>query len=143
MILDAQNLFSDAQTVTASAASTNLIDLGTERRIGTGEPIYFVVQLDEAMSDVGSNSTATVTIQSDALAAFGSPTTRQTIGTFAAESAAGSRLIARLAPEALFENFIRAYYTVANGDLATGKFTAFLTKDIEAFTAYPDGFTIS
>jgi len=143
MIIDSQNLFSDEQAVTAAAASTNLIDLGTERRPGTGENLYIVAQVDEAFTDAGSDSTLLVELESDDNVAFSSPTVRQTIGTFAALAAAGSRLIARYAPETLNERFIRLKYTPANGNLSTGKVTAFVTKDIQAFTAYPDGFTIS
>ena len=143
MIIDAQNQYSDAQAITASAASENLIDMGSERRIGTGQNLYLVAIVDVAFTDAGSDSTVTITIEADALAAFGSPTTIQTIGTFGALSAIGARLIARLAPEALFEQFHRLFYTVANGNLTTGSITAFLTHDIDAFTAYPSGFTIS
>lgn len=37
MYVDAQNQYSNAQAVTASAASTNLIDHGQARDLGTGE----------------------------------------------------------------------------------------------------------
>jgi len=45
MIIDAHNQFSDAQAVTASAVGTNVIDLGVNRSIGSGEPmgVVFVV----------------------------------------------------------------------------------------------------
>lgn len=144
MRLDAQNLFSDAQAVTATAASTNIIDLtDTERRIGTGKTLYIVIGVDVAMTDAGSDSTVQVELQSDSVEAFSSATNRQDLGTFAATSAAGTRLIAVIAPEILTERFIRLNYTVANGNLTTGSFTAFITTEIDAFTAYPDGFTIS
>lgn len=144
MILDAQNLFSDAQAVTAAAASTNIIDLGAVRReVGTGQDVYVVVSCDVAMTDASSDSTLAVTVQSDDAAAFGSATDRQTIGTFPAVSAIGTRLIAKLQPEALVERYIRLYYTPANGNLSTGSFTAFLTTDADSFRAYADGITIS
>lgn len=143
MYLDAQNLFSDAQAVTASAASTNLIDFGSARDIGVGRELYIVVVVDVAMTDAGSDSTVTVTLETDDNAAFSSATAVQTIGTFAATTAAGSRLVARLQPDAGWEQYVRAYYTVANGDLTTGSFTAFLTTDIQAWTAYPIGYTVS
>jgi hypothetical protein len=143
MYMDAQLLFSDAQAVTAAAASTNLVDLvATERRIGTGKPLYIVIGVDVAMTDSGSDSTIAVTLESDTTAAFASATNRQTLGTFAATSAIGTTIIAVVAPEILTERFIRLYYTPANGDLTTGSFTAFMTTEIQAFTGYPDGFTI-
>lgn len=52
MILDAFNLLSDAQTLTVSAFSDNVIDLGTSRNIGAGMPqavqIAFPTELDSA-----------------------------------------------------------------------------------------------
>lgn len=143
MIIDRHNRYSDEQVITATAASEDLVDLGTERRIGTGEPLYLVAIVDEAFTDAGSDSTVTVTLETDATAAFPSATTLFTLGTFGALAAIGSRLIARLPAEGLFEQFHRLQYTVAGGDLSTGKITAFLTHDIDAFTAYPDNVQIS
>ena len=152
MFLDAQNLFSDAQAITASAGSTNIIDLGiftttsgtaAERRIGTGENLYIFSLLDVAMTDAGSDSTVTVTLESDDDAAFPSATTRQTLFTFAAVSAAGTIAFARIQPEILTEQFIRLFYTVAGGNLTTGSFTSGVVHDIDAFTAYPRNYIVT
>ena len=144
MYVDAQTLFSDAQAITAAAASTNLIDLGAANvNLGTGRDVYLVAVVDVAFTDSGSDSTLTVALEMDTAAAFSSATTAQTIGTFGALSAIGARLIAKLQPEAITERFIRLQYTPNNGNLTTGSLTAFLTEDIQAFTAFPDGFTIS
>lgn len=48
MIIDAQNLFSDAQAITADAVGTNVIDLSADRSIGTGEPMAVVFCVDVA-----------------------------------------------------------------------------------------------
>lgn len=48
MYVDAQQLFSDAQAVTADAVGTNVIDLGSDRSIGTGEPMGVVFVVDVA-----------------------------------------------------------------------------------------------
>lgn len=143
MILDAQNLFDDAEIHLTTEASENLIEVSEERRLGTGETLYLVSIVDTAFTDGGSNSTMTLTLESDALAAFGSAATVFTLGTFGALSAIGSRLIAKLPPDAAMESFIQVKYTVANGDLTTGAFTTFLTKDIQAYQSYPDNITIS
>lgn len=144
MYVDAHALFSDAQAVTAAAASTNLIDLGAaQSRIGVGEELFIVVQVDVAMTDAGSDSTLAVTLEQDDAAAFGSATSIQTIGTFAEVSAVGTRLVARIAPDVVTERYIRLYYTPANGNLTTGSFTAYVAKDIQADRAYADGFVIS
>jgi len=48
MILDAQNLFSDAQALTATAISDNVIDLSQARSIGNGEPLAVLFVVDVA-----------------------------------------------------------------------------------------------
>jgi hypothetical protein len=143
MILDAQNLFSDEQAITVTAASSNIIDLGVERRIGTGEPLHVDVLLDEAMTDAGSDSTITVTLESDDNSGFASPAVVATIGTFAALSAAGTRKLLIIPPDVSTERFIRLNYTVANGALTTGKVTAFVALGIDAYRSYADNITIS
>lgn len=143
MYVDAQNLFSDAQAVTAAAASTNIVDLGVARDLGTGQDVYLVVSCDVAMTDSGSDSTLAVILESDNDVAFGSVDTSQSIGTFAAVSAAGTRLIAKLAPGTINSRYIRVYYTPGNGNLSAGSFTAFLTTDIDKYVAYANNYTIS
>jgi len=148
MILDAQNLFSDAQAVTAAAGSTNILDLGplqgTVRDIGVGKSIYLFVLVDTAFTDAGSDSTLTVTVETDADVAFGSPTLAvQTVGTFPALSAIGAKLAVKLQPFAITERYMRVFYTPNNGNLTTGAVTAFLALGIDAYRAYADNITIS
>lgn len=143
MILDAQTRFSNAQAVTAAAASTDIIDLGAARDIGVGEDIYLVVQVTTTFADTGSDSTLAVIIQNDDNASFSSPLTGQTIGTFAALSAAGTRLVAKLQPLALNERYIRVYYTPGGGDLSAGAVSAFLVNGVDAYRPFADNITIS
>lgn len=139
MIMDAELRFSNAQAITASAASTNQLDLLALRDIGVGQDIYFVALVAVAFTDASSDSTVAVTLETDSDPAFGTPTLAvQTIGTFAALSAIGSRLVAKLQPLAIFERYMRVYYTVANGNLTTGSITSFLVMDAELFRAYAD-----
>jgi len=145
MIHDKENLYSDAQAVTAAAASTNLIDHQAARELGVGEDLYLVVQCDVAMTDAGSDSTLAVILQTDALAAMGSPLTVMAVGVFPALSAIGTRFVVRLPAvgDNPWEQFTRVYYTPANGNLTTGSFTAFLTKNPQLDKSYPIGYTIS
>jgi hypothetical protein len=142
--VDAQLLFSDEQAVTSAAASTNSINLGAVRDIGTGEDLYVVCVVDVAMADDGSNSTLAVALEGDSTTTF-SPDGTQTLFTFAATSAAGTVKYAKLDPDSapLQYQYIQLKYTPANGDLSAGKFTAFLTNNIDKYTAFADGFTIS
>lgn len=144
MYVDAQLLLSDAQAVTASADSTNLIDLGTVRDIGTGSDLYLVTIIDVAMTDTGSDSTVTVTLQGDSTATI-TPDATQALFTFAATSAAGSVGIAKLDPGSapLQYRYINVEYTVAGGDLTTGSFTTFITTDVQKYVSYPGGYTVS
>lgn len=143
MYLDAENLFSDAQALTATAASTNSIDLQAIRNMGVGQDIYVIISVDVAFTDSGSDSTMAVTIETDDNSSFSSATTAQTIGTFAALSAVGSRLIAKLQPDLINERYVRLKYTAANGNLTTGSVTAALFLDAQAYTSYADNITIS
>lgn len=143
MILDAALLFDNNIAHLTTEAGTDYIDFGSARNMGVGEDLYFFAVVTTAFTDASSNSTMTLTLETDDNSAFGSATTAMTIGTFAALSAIGSRLVARLQPDLINERYLRLKYTVANGDLSTGKFTAGLTKDIQAYTAYADGITIS
>ncbi len=143
MIIDAQLLFSDAQALTAAAASTNSIDLGIARDVGTGETLYVVVSVGVAMTDAGSDSTVSVYLQTDDNSSFSSATNSQLIGTLGALSAVGTTLYAKLDPAKVNERYIRLYYTPAGGDLSTGTVDAFITKDISKYTSYADGITIS
>ena len=63
MYVDALLLFSDAQAITAAAASTSYIDFGAVRDMGTGEDLYVVVTCDVAMTDGSSDSTLAVAIE--------------------------------------------------------------------------------
>lgn len=143
MFVDSQLLFSDTQAVTAAAASTNLVDLSAIRDLGTGEPLFVVVGVDVALTDAGSDSTVTVTVETDDNSGFSSATTSQTLFTIPAVSAAGYQAVARIQPDGANERYIRLKYTPNNGNLSTGSFTAFIAKDIQKYVSYADGITIS
>lgn len=144
MILDAQLQFSDSQAVTAAAASTNVIDLGSPRDIGTGESLYVVVVCEVTMDDSGDDSTLTVALQGDSSTSF-TPDATQDLFTFPATSPAGTVKYAKLDPGAdpLQYRYIRLQYTPANGNLSAGTFSAYLTSNIEKYVSYPDAITIS
>jgi hypothetical protein len=142
MLLDAQLLFSDAQAVTAAAASTNTVDFGAARDMGVGENLYVVVVCDVAMTDSGSDSTLAVALEGDSSESF-TPDYTRTLFTFPATSAAGATKIAKLGPDDLNLRYARLYYTPANGNLTTGSFTAFITNNVQKYTSYADAITIS
>lgn len=142
MILDRLLVFSDAQAVTATAASTDSIDLSQIRDIGTGADLYLVVACVVAMTDTGSDSTVAVTYETDDNPSFSSVAS-VTVGTFAAVSAAGTTIIHRLNPAQANERYMQLRYTVSGGNLTTGSFDAFITQDIQRYVSYADAITIS
>lgn len=143
MILDAALQFDSGIQHLTTEAGTDYIDLGVNRNLGVGEDLYFYAIVTLAFTDGASNSTMTLSLETDDNTSFSSATTAQTIGVFAALAAIGTRLVAKLQPDVITERYLRLKYTVANGDLTTGKFTCGLTHDIQAFTAYAKGYTIS
>ncbi len=144
MYLDAQLLFSDAQAITADAASTNIVDLSQVRDIGTGQSLYIVTIVDVAMTDSGSDSTLAVILEGDSTTTL-NPDGSQTLFTIPATTAAGEKFFARLDPGSapLQYQYIGIQYTPANGNLTTGSFTTFMTVNIDDWKAYADNITIS
>ncbi len=146
MLLDRQTQFSDAQAITASAASTDLLDLGVVRNIGDGTNLYLVFIVTVAFTDSGSDSTVTPSLQTDDNAGFGSATTIRTFDVLAALTPAKTKRVYKLEAyndAGRFERYLRVYYTVAGGDLTTGSISAFLVESAQVWKAYPVGFSIT
>jgi hypothetical protein len=143
MRIDKMLEYSDAQNVSAAAESTNIIDhKATALDLGAGNPMAIVVTVTTALVDGGSNSTLAVTLETETTAGGAFNTTGQTIGTLAAVAAAGTRLVAILAPGAIVEEFSRLYYTPANGDLTSSGIDAHLVLNYDSPTkAYPNNVT--
>ena len=123
MIFDMENLFSNAQAVTASAASTNVIDLGSVRDIGPGNPIDLTIQLT---ADAGGTSpTIKAGVQIDTAENFSSAVT-------VAESAvisggkAGDQFSLNYVPNGTKGRYVRLYYTTT-GSSPTHAVTAGLS----------------
>lgn len=152
MYVDKQAEFSDAQAVTATAISTNVMDLISNssgknvlRDIGTGQDVYLVVQTLAAATDSGSDATLTVTLESDSTVDLAtSPTVHFSTGAlaFAAFSPAGTVLAAVKLPQGNYERYLGVRYTVASGPLTAGTFDAFLTTDVQAWRAYERNYVV-
>lgn len=154
MILDKFLEFSDAQAVTSTAISTNVVDLAplgngvgtnTVRDIGSGEDVYLIVRTVEAATDSGSDATLTVTLESDSTENLAtSPTVHFSTGAlaFAAFSPAGAQVCSIKLPAGDYERYVGVRFTVASGPLTGGKFDAFLVKDAQSYRPYAVGSTI-
>ena len=125
MFIDKQNELSDAQDVTASAASTNTIDIGQTAQIGPGVRLRFRFKITETFDTL---TNLTIALQGDTTAAFSSAATLATTGAITLASgglAAGSEYTLTV-PLSGVEQFIRAYYTVGGSDADDGIIDAFL-----------------
>ncbi len=63
MYVDSKQAFADGQALTATAVSTNVIDLGVDRNIGTGE--HMAVMVSSSVDAGGTTPTLQFEIQTD------------------------------------------------------------------------------
>lgn len=132
MILDKQLMLSEAQAVTVSAASTNVIDIaGAARDVGIGTPLYLFVNVDVAVTAAG-NATVVFGLQTDSTEAFSSAET-----VFNTAAIGKAALVARARPVAValpfgMKRYARLLYTVGTGPLTAGAFTAGIALDLQA-----------
>ncbi|KVE99267.1 Bbp16 family capsid cement protein [Burkholderia vietnamiensis] len=137
MYIDSLLEFSRAQALTASAASSNIIDLGSDRDIGPGRPLWVVVAAAVSADNTTGDETYSIALQTDDNAAFSSPTTIATVAPAAASLTAGARLVIGM-PFAN-ERYLRLNYTLG-GTTPSVTLNAFLTdQDPSSWQAYPDG----
>lgn len=136
MILDRQNLFSDAQPVTATAASTDAIDLGAARDVGPGRPVGLFAQVVE---DFDNLTSLTVAVQTADDEAFAAPTTLIEATAPLADLKAGYRFAPLHLPAGV-KRYLRLNYVVNGVAPTTGKITAGLSADQDAQRALPAGY---
>lgn len=132
MIFDLQTLLSNQQAITATAASTNVIDLGATgtiyggsgamtRDIGKGTPISLLVQVTETFNTL---TTLKIDIELDSTETF-TPDKTISLGTIALASlVAGYQIPFQFIPDGVNLRYMRLKYTVAGTDPTTGKITA-------------------
>lgn len=123
MLLDMETLFSDAQAVTASAASTNVIHTakGKIKEIAFGQPIPLLIQV---VADFATCTSVKVGVQTATDEAFTSPVTlAETAAIPVASLKAGYKFPINYMPKGNL-GYTRLYYTVAGSSATTGKITA-------------------
>ena len=127
MLLDQQALFSAAQAITASAASTNVIDTGSNKDVGKYGDIPLLIQVVEGFNNLTS---LTVTVQTDDSAAFSSPTDVLAMTIPVASLVLGYKSPVITLPMKM-ERYIRLNYTVTGTAPTTGKVTAGITGGVQ------------
>lgn len=151
MMTDALLQLSAAQVVTATAVSTNTIDLGAQARdVGGLNQLYAVFTVDEAAAASGA---ATVNFQviTSASANLASPNVLvQTDAIGKAELTLGRKPIAIAIPESVLnalpigQRYLGVQYTVATGPLTTGKFSATITDTpVSVGKNYASGYSVA
>ncbi len=124
MILDADLVFSNKQAVTATAESTNTLDLGAAGdAIGQELTIHVVVDtafatltsLTVSLETSANNSTWTTVLSGPAIAR--------------ASLTKGASVFCVRVPQGL-SRYVRLKYTVGGSNATAGKVTAFASKDL-------------
>lgn len=135
MIIDSLTQVSSSQALTATAASTDVIDLGSDRDIGPGKPMWLVVASEVAPG--GTSPTIVISVETDDNSSFSSATTIYTHPSIAgAAFAAGTKVVIPF-PWAN-ERYVRAQYTLG-GTSPTFTVSAFLTdQEPPSWTSLPD-----
>lgn len=142
MILDSLLRFSNAQALTATADSTNVIDLGSDRDIGIGEPMALVVTVGVAADIANADETYQFQLETDDNAAMTSSTIIGDATVAAANLAVGDKVVIPLGHSN--EQYLQVVYTLG-GTTPSVTVDAYLAPlcDITGHATYPDGYSIT
>ena len=140
MIFDTQNLFSDAQAVTANAVSTNVVDLGANgtpkngpdggaapltKDMGKGMKVPLRIQVVENFATLTS---VAVAVEVDTVENFASPTTvLETEAVPVADLVVGYVFNIDSYPLQTNQRYVRLSYTTAGAAGTAGRITAGVT----------------
>ena len=132
MILDTQTMFSDDQAITASAASTNLLDLGASGTpVGAAAAISrdlgnsVVPILIQVTTAFANNTSLKVGIQTDDNTGISSAATvLESEAIAVATLVAGYKFVMQYVPMTVNERYVRLYYTIAGSNANAGNITA-------------------
>ena len=130
MIIDKELEFSDGQAITATAVSTNVIDLGQSADVAPGYPLKVRVQVDTTFDNLTSLNIA---LQTDTVEAFSSETELLSRDVALADLVAGAEIDLGIVPSTA-QQYLRLDYTVTGTNPAAGAVSAF----VEVYQA-PEG----
>ena len=142
MILDSLLKFSDAQALTATADSTNVIDLSNDRDIGKGEPMALVVTVGVAADFTTGDETYQFQLETDDNAAFSSAIGFGDVTLAAAKLASGDKVVIPLGKTN--ERDLQARY-VLSGTSPSVTVDAYLQplSMVDASDTYASGYSIT
>ncbi|MGL4813227.1 MAG: Bbp16 family capsid cement protein [Beijerinckiaceae bacterium] len=136
MIIDSRLQVSNNQALTATAASTDVVDLSTLRNVGPGDPIYFVVVTKSALG--GTSPTFAFSIQTDDNSGFSSAATIATSATFSGAAALPNGTVQWITVPASNERYLRANYTMGGTSPTLTVDGFFTNQEPRNIFTYPD-----
>lgn len=129
MILDKENVFSAAQEVTSTAASTYGVDLGNKSSLIQSIVEYGRVDLLVTVNtSFTAAKTVAIAVQVDDDSSFGSATTLATVSVSTTLMVAGYHIPISVPIAYADEQYMRLYYTVT-GTVSAGKLDAAIILD--------------
>lgn len=141
MILDSTLQFSNAQALTATADSTNVIDLSNDRDIGIGEPMALVVTVGVAADFTTTDETYQFQLETDDNAAMTSSTIIGDVTVAAANLTAGDKVVIPLGHSN--ERYLQVVYTLG-GTTPSITVDAYLQplSMIDGYVTYASGYSV-
>ena len=148
MFLDRQNTVSQAQAITATAVSTDTIDLSQARDIGVGEELKFSITIDQVFNNLTS---LTPQVVISAAANLSSPTVLAALDPIPlAQLVAGRKPIelsilrTTLLAQPIGQRYLGLNYVVAGTAPTTGQVTAGIVVGSfqDVGKNYPGGYTV-
>lgn len=142
MIMDQQNLFSDAQAVTASANSTNVIDTlpggqNTKSGIGDGQDISLFALITQTFATLTSLNIQLVSADDAALSV--NPIVHFDSGAIPVASlTAKARPVALDLPYGKYRRYVGLKYVVTGTAATAGAITAGLVEDLQTLNGTVD-----
>lgn len=146
MITDQFLKVSAAQAVTATAVSTDKVDLSVARDIGEGEDLYMNFSVDTSFTAAGAATMEMQVVVADDAALSTNVTVVGTTGAIAKTAlVAGANFAARINPQiaSLGRRYFGANYVVSTGPMTAGAITANVVHDIQdGKKFYASGFSV-
>lgn len=125
-MLDDSLKFSEDQAITATATSTNILDLGNKREIAFGTPVPLYIMIKQ---DFNTLTSLTITVKTSANSDMSSATELASTTVALASLKKGNRV-----PLAFFptgnKHYAQLTYTVTGSNPSTGKISAYLADAV-------------
>lgn len=142
MLLDQQEILSDAQPFAATGVSTNKYDTGmVSSKFGAGKAIGIGIFVEVAADFTTTDETYTFALCSDADSALGSPTVHESRAILASALTAGAKHFLLLDPNADVERFVGLRATLAGTSPSVTITAALMTfEQFGTWKAYPNAY---